>query len=181
MAITFDPSARRIILDANEHTAGEIWSRWYDWFVTGDNSKHPVAFRQVGGDDLGGGLFIPVYFFLLNGWRVRPREANHSLVITGNLFVDGGGNPLVNTLGSFNVLTQLTVPVQAQAYDTGGGGGGGGGGSFTATDREKLEELHLVHGLQSGSPLIVTPTSRVAGAVSQQITEAGNVVTVSRL
>jgi hypothetical protein len=50
-------------------------------------------------------------------------EANHLLVIDGNLFVDGGGQPVVQTIGAYNVSTQYTVPVQAQAVSTGGGGG----------------------------------------------------------
>lgn len=90
-----------------------------DWVET--NSQWLPAFKQVGGDDLGGGVFIPVYIFLLNGWRVRPMEASHTLVINGNLFVDGGGIPVVQTLGNYNVLVQYTVPVQAQAIATEGG------------------------------------------------------------
>lgn len=82
--------------------------------LLGDNAKYLPAFRHTGGDDLGGGLLIPNYIFLMNGWRVRPMEANHTLIITGNLFVDGGGSPVVSTLGPYNVLTQYTVPVQAQ-------------------------------------------------------------------
>lgn len=120
MAITFDPATKRIVLDADLHSAEQIWSRWVDWFGTSDNSKYPMAFSQVGGDNLGGGLSIPVYFFLLNGWRVRPREANHSLEIEGNLFVDGGGVPVVQTLGTYNVSVQYTVPVQAQGIETAG-------------------------------------------------------------
>lgn len=120
MAITFDPAARRIVLDSVAVTAAEIWSRWVEWVAQSDNSKHPVALRQVGGDELGGGLLIPAYYFLLNGWRVRPMEASHLLTITGNLFVDGGGQPVVQTLGAFNVSVQYTVPVQAQAVSTGG-------------------------------------------------------------
>jgi len=50
-------------------------------------------------------------------------EANHALIITGNLFVAEGGSPLVNTLGSYNVIAQYTVPVQAQAMATSGGAG----------------------------------------------------------
>jgi len=68
-------------------------------------------------------LFVPIYIFLQNGWRVRPMEANHALIITGNLFVAEGGSPLVNTLGSYNVIAQYTVPVQAQAFASGGSGG----------------------------------------------------------
>jgi hypothetical protein len=47
-------------------------------------------------------------------------EADHQLIITGNLFVYGGGVPVVNTIGNYNVSTQYTVPVQAQGIATGG-------------------------------------------------------------
>lgn len=123
MAITFDPGARRIVLDSAATTASEVWSRWADWAAAGDNAKYLPALRQVGGDDLGSGLSIPPYLFLLNGWRVRPMEASHLLVITGNLFVDGGGVPVVNTLGAYNVSVQYTVPVQAQGIATSGAAG----------------------------------------------------------
>lgn len=123
MPISFDPAARRIILDSASTTAEDIFSRWEDWALLSDNAKYGAAMTHVGGDDLGGGLFIPNYFFLQNGWRVRPMEANHSLIITGNLFVAGGGVPVVNTLGNYNVAVQYTVPVQAQGIATSGGSG----------------------------------------------------------
>jgi hypothetical protein len=50
-------------------------------------------------------------------------EANQTLTITGNLFVDGGGDAVVKTLGTFNVLTKLVVPVQAQGISTSGSTG----------------------------------------------------------
>lgn len=142
MAIVFDPAARRIVLDSVGVSASEIWSRWVEWLAIDDNSKYPLAFRQVGGDELGGGLLIPAYYFLLNGWRVRPMESNHALVITGNLFVDGGGIPVVNTLGAFNVSVQYTVPVQAQAVSTSGGAGG-----LTPTQAALLESIARNAGL----------------------------------
>jgi hypothetical protein len=79
--------------------------------------------RQVGGDDLGSGLSIPPYIFLLNGWRVRPMESSHNLTINGNLFVDGGGTPVVPTLGTYQVNVAYTVPVQAQGISTSGSTG----------------------------------------------------------
>lgn len=121
MALTFDTTAKRIVLDSATVTAQSIYAAWVDWVATSDNAKYLPAFRAVGGDDLGAGLSIPPYYFLQNGWRVRPMEANQTLTITGNLFVDGGGDPVVSTLGSFNVLTKLVVPVQAQGINTGGG------------------------------------------------------------
>ena len=50
-------------------------------------------------------------------------EANHNLTITGNLFVDGGGVPVVSTLGTFQVNVNYTVPVQAQGINTSGSTG----------------------------------------------------------
>lgn len=50
-------------------------------------------------------------------------EASQTLIIDGNLFVDGGGDPIVPTLGTFNVLVKSVVPVQAQGISTSGGSG----------------------------------------------------------
>lgn len=50
-------------------------------------------------------------------------ESSHNLTITGNLFVDGGGVPVVSTLGTYQVNVNYTVPVQAQGISTSGGSG----------------------------------------------------------
>ena len=121
MAITLDGATKRIILDSASVSAAQIWSAWVDWHEA--NQQWPLAFQLVGGNALGGGLFIPPYFFLLNGWRVRPMEASHNLLIEGNLFVDGGGVPVVGTLGTYQVNVNYTVPVQAQGIATSGSTG----------------------------------------------------------
>ena len=121
MSISIDGSSKRIILDSASVSAAQIWSAWVDWHEA--NQQWPLAFQLVGGNALGGGLFIPPYFFLLNGWRVRPMEASHNLTITGNLFVDGGGVPVVGTLGTYQVNVNYTVPVQAQGIATSGSTG----------------------------------------------------------
>lgn len=121
MSISIDGSSKRIILDSANVTAAQVWSAWVDWHET--HQQWPLAFQLVGGIALGGGLFIPPYFFLMNGWRVRPMEASHNLTITGNLFVDGGGVPVVGTLGTYQVNVNYTVPVQAQGIATSGSTG----------------------------------------------------------
>jgi hypothetical protein len=123
MPIVFDPVARRIILDSTSVSATELYSRSADWLALSDNAKYGAVFRQVGGDDLGGGLSIPPYFFLQGAWRVRPMEANQTLDLVGNIFVEGGGDPVVSTLGDYRVLVKNTVPVQAQGISTSGSTG----------------------------------------------------------
>lgn len=120
MALTFDPTNKRIILDSTNIDAIELYSRWKEWVVTSDNAKYLPAFSTVGGEPLGGGLFVSQYYFLLNGWRVRPMEANQTLVVNGNISVLGGGDPIVPTLGAYKVLAQYTLPMQAQGIATGG-------------------------------------------------------------
>ena len=43
-----------------------------------------------------------------------------------------------------------------------------------------LRDLHQIHGLEVGAPLRVTPTSRSAGGVSQEIAQVGDEVSVTR-
>jgi hypothetical protein len=53
--------------------------------------------------------------------------------------------------------------------------------ALTALAVPETQEMHLIHGLKSGSAMTVTPTSRTAGAVSQTISGDGTTTTtVSR-
>lgn len=58
------------------------------------------------------------------------------------------------------------------------------GGALTNDEMRQMfvwvSEIARIHGLVVGSPLVVTPTSRQAGPISQSISESGSTVTVSR-
>ncbi len=188
MPITFDPTNKRVILDATSVTATELYSRSADWLATGDNAKYGAVFRQVGGDELGGGLSIPPYFFLQGLWRVRPMEADHTLTIDGNLFVEGGGDPVVQTLGDYNVLTKLVVPVQAQGISTSGSTGPTSSeiasavwqhatGAVVAT---RLAEAWGRLGLDPSKPLVTGETSITFGDIVMAMSGT-TTVTVQRV
>jgi hypothetical protein len=185
--VVFDPANKRIILSSASISATELYSRSADWLAVGDNAKYGAVFRQVGGDDLGSGLSIPPYFFLQGGWRVRPMEANHSLTITGNLFVEGGGVPVVQTLGTYQVNVNYTVPVQAQGISTSGSTGPSAGviaaevRASMAAELLRIMELAKIHGLVQGTPLEVTDSGRVAGDVVQSISSDQSGTTVTRI
>jgi hypothetical protein len=125
MGYSFNGATKLITLTAGTTSVSvrDLWSRWADWVALSDNAKFLPAFSQVGGQtiDAAAGTYIPIYAFLLNGWRIRPQEANHTLNINdGVLLVDGGGDPFVNTVGSFVVRIVLSQPVQAITVATGG-------------------------------------------------------------
>lgn len=126
MAFSFNGQTKVITLTAGTTTMSvrDAWSRWVDWFVTSDNSKYLPAFSTVGGNDIdaSAGTAIPIYAFLVNGWRIKPQEADHTLTVTeGILLVEGGGNPFNNTAGDFIVQINYQQPVQAITVNTAGG------------------------------------------------------------
>ena len=119
MAITFDPTNKIVQLDSTSVSAATIWSRWVDYVVLSDNSKYGAVMTQ-----LGGVAPVDLYIFMENGWRVRPLEADGVTTITGNLLVTGGGSPIAQTLGNFNVLVNMETPVKASAIVVSGEAGG---------------------------------------------------------
>ena len=189
MSITFDGPNRLMIADPGTtliDVGADLWSRWIDWMRIGDNAKYELAMRVVGGDPTVGGNTIAGYFFLTNGWKLRPQEANHTLTIDGILLDDSGGDPYVSTLGTFNVRINATIPLQAEAIivETGVSG-------LTQSESNQLslidqiqtlvDELHKLQGLDASNPMTVTTSSRTAGTISQTITGDGeNTSTVTR-
>lgn len=87
----------------------EIYFEWKKWTLTDDNLKFEQMFRYVGGDPTINGQYLGVTFFLSNQWRIKPQEANHILQLNGNIFTDEGDNPLIPTIGKFNVTIQNQV------------------------------------------------------------------------
>jgi len=117
MPVSFDGTQRLIIAQPGTTTLdmGDVYSRWKDWVAQSDNSKYLMAFSAVGGDPTVSGQYITPYFFLNNGWRIRPQEANHVLTVTGIVLVLGGsGEPFVPTLGSYNVSIRSIVPIRTE-------------------------------------------------------------------
>jgi len=123
VAYSFDgPNSLIILSSTSTLDLRDMWSRYTEWLAISDNSKYLPALTTVGGDDIDAdaGTRIPIYLFLQNGWRVRPMESNHTLsVVNGILLVSGGGDPFIDTLGSYRVGIRYSQPVQAISFDTG--------------------------------------------------------------
>ena len=162
----------------------DVWSRWVDWFLTGDNSKFLPAFEQVGGNDIDAsqGTKIPIYAFLVNGWKIKPQESNHTLGIKdGILLVDGGGDPFNSTTGAYTVRINYQQPVQAISFAT-------GGTSSAPTIEEirqeiddnsiKLNELYKLQGLDINNPMTITPSVRTAGDIELKIEGDGESLSI---
>lgn len=88
----------------------DLYSDWKEEVKLADNLKHPPAMRAVGGDQISDTQNLGATYFLINDWKIRPQEADHELVLTGNLFTDPAGESvIVPTLGSYTVLVTNVV------------------------------------------------------------------------
>jgi len=123
--VTFDGDNRLIIVNFGETTLDakvDLYSDWKEWVLTSNNSKYPIAFIAVGGDTISSGAYLGTTYFLENGWRIRPYEGSHQLTITGNVYTrEEGGQPVIPTVGNYQVLINMARSNLIDAISTGGG------------------------------------------------------------
>jgi hypothetical protein len=94
-----------------------LYSHWKKAIIDGCLSAGFLnAFLTTGGDAVTATQNLSGYFFLTNGWRVRPAEKNQSYLVEGNLFVCGCcaiEHPFVNTTGCFNTFVAINTSAQS--------------------------------------------------------------------
>lgn len=184
MAFIFDGATKRITLSAGTTSVdlATLYSRYKDWLLLGNAGFLP-AFKTVGGDIPA----IPLYLFLLNGWRIVPQGADHVLTVGGGVLeVEGGGDPFVDPAGSYKIRINRQAPGIAIGYST--GGAGSDSGAIAAAVRSelgeellRLMELAKVHGLIPGVPVVITQAARTAGDVHQSLSGDQTTSTVARV
>ena len=123
---TFNSGSKLQILDSGvtDVTVSELYSDWKDWLRVSNNAQYDAAYSQLGGNAVTPGISVPYFVFLENGWKIRPHEANHTLVVSGGTLV-ASGDPFQDTVGNYRVRINYQQPVQAIAL---------GGSSLTAQD-----------------------------------------------
>jgi hypothetical protein len=112
MAYIFDGETKVITLTAGTTSfdVADLYSRWKEWVLLSDNSKFAPAMRSVGGDPISNVKNLGATYFIINGWRIRPQEANHRLIVNGNLYTDPpGDSPILGTLGTYSVVVEMNV------------------------------------------------------------------------
>lgn len=117
---SFNGTTKVISLAVNTRSfdVRDLYSRWKEWVQESDNAKYLPAMRTTGGDPILGQLSIAPYYFLMNGWQIAPDEADHTLVISGNIAHDDGLQIVKPTSGDFHVLVSLQVSANAQTIRT---------------------------------------------------------------
>lgn len=101
--VVFDGENRIIYINSGEteiDVKEDIYSAWKRWAARVDNAKWYSALRSVGGDITPTG-FVGDTYFLINGWRIKAREANGggNIRLTGILYTEEGDSPVIPVSG----------------------------------------------------------------------------------
>ena len=118
--VTFDGINYRMIVNygvTSLDVKTDLYSDWKEWVQQIENSHWEMAMRAVGGDPTVGSEKLGSTFFLMNGWRIRPYEGDHRLVINGNLYQEFGLSISVPTLGNYKVEVTINNSNLVQALN----------------------------------------------------------------
>ena len=90
-----------------------------EWLNDDTLNKYKFPLTPLGGDPLTATLNLGETYFIEYGWRLRPYEADHRLILNGNLFVREGGQVDVSTLGDFQVSVSQFLSNLVNLVDSG--------------------------------------------------------------
>lgn len=126
--VIFNGDSRLMVLNTNVNEINigvDLYSEWKRWVQLSDNSKYLPAFSVIGGEFISNTKKLGSTYFLINGWKLRPYEGNHTLQIEGNLYSDDGSVPFVDTIGTYNVniISTVSTIVEREVITESGGSG----------------------------------------------------------
>lgn len=206
--IFVNPDVTQLNIKADVYSSiKELWSLPGAYLY----SRFDIPMRTVGGDAIPGTSdFVGDIYFMINGWRIAydPRVVQ----IEGVLFSDDYDTPwvfikdlqkvypakvsgIVQTV-STESIGGITVPTAQEIADavwskqvaaltdetTIGGKLANQVAGLTEAQSTMLLEIYKLYGLDPTAPLIVTDTSRTAGAgITQNITSDATTTTVTRV
>lgn len=132
--VTFDGAARTITVteapDGNGQIVIDVQEDLYsdakeDWRTVAGLAAFPFPFEVDGGRDQGGGEFSGRNFTLKNGagddWRIVPYDADHELILVGNINGADVTAPLNNTRAGRTIMLSRKFSSLAQAIAVGSG------------------------------------------------------------
>lgn len=136
---TFDYSNKIHILDPTVSSGAQVdislpqlYSNWKDNITLADNFTYDFAYVVVGGQVTFGSQSVSLYFFQDNGWKMRPKEINHTATLLEGILIAESGAPIVPTIGSYNVFLDYQKPEHALTIAL--------AGALTPTDIANLSE-----------------------------------------
>lgn len=175
----FDTQNKLIILKPGVESLPllDLYSRWKEWAMEDDNLKYPPILSIVGGDVIDETTSIAPHVFIHDGYKIKPQESDHTLVVYGGVLVGDDLFSLTNS--NYKIIVKLIQPVYAIGVNRTGGSSNGGG--LTSQQSTMLLELYRLMGLDPTRPLFVSTNQRIVSPeIIQTIDTNSGGTTVTR-
>jgi len=124
---TFDYPNKIHVMDPTVTSGGDVdipltdlYSNWKDDITLSDNFTYDFAYRVIGGEPTYATNSISINVFQDNGWKLRPREINHTGRITGGNLIPESGGAILPTVGTYTALVEYQNPERSIAVTSGG-------------------------------------------------------------
>ena len=92
-----------------------------DWVANENLRKFIFPVQAVGGNPLPGAKNLGTTFFLNSDWKIRPYDADHRLIIDGNLYAEDGSDPFLDTISNYTVRIMQQVSDLVSTVSSGSG------------------------------------------------------------
>ncbi len=106
---------------------------WQDDGTFPDLAKMEFPITPIGGDQFGAKT-LGASYLILNGWHFKPFEADHTMLIVGNIGTETGGELVQDTIGAFRVRVENEVSTLVEVVETGVSG-------LTAAESTQLQRI----------------------------------------
>jgi len=135
-------------------------------------------------DDVDGMSFVETHIHNPEVTIAGVTYARQVILINGYTVTFGDGQYAVRLVGSNNNIfdegvinrNQVSIiPTNSAGLQVVTSGSG-----LSTTEQTQLTELHRIHGLETGTDLSVTDTSRAAGTISQTVSDDGTTTKITR-
>lgn len=94
-----------------------------DWVANENLRKFYFPIEAEGGKPLPGEKDLGSSFFLASDWKIQPYDANHRLIIDGNLYSVDGSDPFIDTVSNYpvRIMQQVSDLVSTITVTSGSG------------------------------------------------------------
>jgi hypothetical protein len=129
-----------------------------DWVAAENLRKFYFPISAEGGKPLPGEKDLGSTFFLASDWKIRPYDANHRLIIDGNLYAVDGSDPFIDTVSNFPVRVMQQVSDLVSTVSSGSG--------LSSTEHDQLMSLPTLTNIESSVILAMkSDTNAIAALV----------------
>lgn len=142
--ITFDADEREFVvtqapvdgvitIDVNVDLYSDGKEDWQDDGSFPDLSKMQFPIDAIGGNQFGAKT-LGASYLIKYGWHFKPFEADHTMLIVGNIGTETGWELVQDTVGSFRVRIEHEVSTLVEVVETGVSG-------LTAAESIQLQRI----------------------------------------